>query len=101
MERDIRGFEEYVAVHYAKRYRHWQTTFGNFTVKEKTFVIFFWSFYFWKLGPLPRLFSFLELVLFGWTKFKVETHKFYWPVRDPTSCPFMYHLTDLTEIVLL
>ena len=33
------------------------------------------SFYFWKLGPLPRLFSFLELVLFGWTRFKVETHK--------------------------
>ena len=59
------------------------------------------SFYFWKLGPLPWLFSFLELVLFGWTKFKVETHKSYWPVRDPSPYPFMYHLTDLTEMVLL
>ena len=91
-------FEEYVAVHYAKNIDTGRPLLEILLLRRKLWKF---SFYFWKLGPLPRLFSFLELVLFGWNKFKVETRKSYWPVRDPTSYTFMYYLTDLTEMVLL
>ena len=46
------GFRGICCTSLCQKYRHWQTTFGNFTLKEKNRWKF--SFYLWKLGERTR-----------------------------------------------